>query len=151
MNQKIIIGTFQQTPKFLKDNEYIQNGYVINCISFKRAIRCLFLFHNETMNTWTHLLGAIFFIFLFIYTIFFIKDFKIQLDIIKQDLPLIEQKSLILYEQSSDTKIIYNSIKNIQESFYHYIPKRIYSETIITFFLYITIQRILFPPLNLQY
>ncbi len=134
-NQKIIIGTFQQSPNFLKDNEYIQNGYVINCFSFKRAIRCLFLFHNETMNTWTHLLGAIFFIFLFIYTIFFIKDFKTQLDIIKQDLPLIEQKSLILYEQFSDTKNIYNSIKNIQESFYHYIPKRIYSETINNIFL----------------
>ena len=134
-NSEIIIGTFQQSPKFLKDNEYIQNGYVLDCISFKRAIRCLFLFHNETMNTWTHLLGAIFFIFLFIYTIFFIKDFKIQLDIIKQDLPLIEQKSLILYEISSDTINIYNSIKNIQESFYHYIPKRIYSETINNIFL----------------
>jgi len=86
------------------------------------------------MNTWTHLLGAIFFIFLFIYTIFFIKDFKIQLDIIKQDLPSIEQKSLILYEQSSDNKHIYDSIKNVQESFYHYIPKRIYSETINNIF-----------------
>jgi len=72
--QKIIIGTFEQAPKFLQQNEYIKNGYVINCNSFKNSLRCLFKFHNETMNTWTHLLGSLFFIFLFFYTIFFITN-----------------------------------------------------------------------------
>lgn len=135
-NSKIIIGTFKQAPKFLQDNEYIKKGYIINCTSFKKALRCIFMFHNETMNTWTHLLGAIFFIFLFFYTIFFITNFKIQFNIVKQDISLAEQKSLILYELSpSEMNNIYNSIKNIQESFNNYNQRNIYGETINNIFL----------------
>ena len=33
--QKIIIGTFEQAPKFLQQNEYIKNGYVIIAIRLK--------------------------------------------------------------------------------------------------------------------
>ena len=71
----IIFGSFEQAPKFLQSNEYIKNGYVINCKSFKTAFRCLFKLHNETINTWSHLIGALFFIFLFFYTIFFYYKF----------------------------------------------------------------------------
>lgn len=128
----IIIGNFNQAPKFLQANEYIKNGYVINCTTFKKALRCLFKFHNETVNTWTHLLGAIFFISLIFYTLFFVIDFKIQLDIIKQDLPSIENKMEYINEksQSTTTNDFYNSIKNIHKSFINYIPKTIYEETI---------------------
>ena len=61
---KVIIGKFEEAPKFLQDNEFIKKGYILNCTSFKKALKCLFICHNETMNTWSHLLGAIFFIFL---------------------------------------------------------------------------------------
>ena len=132
----IIIGDFNQAPKFLQENEYIKNGYVINCTSFKKALRCLFKFHNETINTWTHLLGSIFFIFLIFYTLFFIIDFNIQLDIIKQDLPSIESKMKYINEisKSISTNEFYNSIKNIHKSFINYIPKTIYEETINNIF-----------------
>jgi adiponectin receptor len=132
----IIIGDFNQAPKFLQENEYIKNGYVINCTSFKKALRCLFKFHNETINTWTHLLGSIFFIFLIFYTLFFVIDFNIQLDIIKQDLPSIENKMKYINEisKSISTNEFYNSIKNIHKSFINYIPKTIYEETINNIF-----------------
>ena len=129
----IIIGNFNQAPKFLQENEYIKSGYVVNCTTFKKALRCLFLCHNETVNTWTHLLGAIFFITLIFYTIFFVTNFKIQIDIIKKDLPLIEQKAQNLKESSpniTEYNDFYNSIKNIHTSFNNYIQKAIHEETI---------------------
>ena len=135
----IIIGTFEQAPKFLQQNEYIKNGYVINCNSFKNSLRCLFKFHNETMNTWTHLLGSLFFIFLFFYTVFFITNFNIQLNIIKEDnLPSLEKKAVSLYELSPYTmNSFYQSVKKIQKSFNNYNQKEIYSETINSiFYLY---------------
>ena len=133
----IVIGNFEEAPKFLQENEYIRKGYVVNCSSFKRALRCLFKFHNETMNTWTHLLGAIFFIFLIFYTLFFISNFNIQLNIIKDsNLPKVEEKALILYEYSPDTAYkYYNSVKSIQKDFNNYDQKKIYYETINNIFL----------------
>ena len=133
----IVIGNFEEAPKFLQENEYIRKGYVVNCSSFKRALRCLFKFHNETMNTWTHLLGAIFFIFLIFYTLFFIPNFNIQLNIIKNNnLPKVEEKAVILYEYSPDTTYkYYNSVKSIQKDFKNYEQKKIYNETINNIFL----------------
>ena len=133
----IVIGNFEEAPKFLQENEYIRKGYVVNCSSFKRALRCLFKFHNETMNTWTHLLGAIFFIFLIFYTLFFIPNFNIQLNIIKNNnLPKVEEKAVILYEHSPDTTYkYYNSVKSIQKDFNNYEQKKIYNETINNIFL----------------
>lgn len=134
INEKtdIIIGNFNQAPKFLQENEYIRKGYIINCNTFKRALRCLFVFHNESINTWSHLLGSLFFIFLIFYTIFFITNFHIQLEIIKKELPSIEKKAENLKE-ISPTKTMndfYYIIKNIHLNFDNYIQKIIYEETI---------------------
>ena len=132
----IILGSFEQAPKFLQSNEYIKNGYVINCKSFKTAFRCLFKLHNETINTWSHLLGSLFFIFLIFYTFFCITKFNIQLNIIRQDkLPLVEEKAVIIYELSPATMHnYYNKVKNIQKSFNNYKQKTIYNETINSIF-----------------
>ena len=136
LNSKIIIGTLQEAPKFLKNNEYIINGYIINCNTFKNALRCLFKYHNETVNTWSHLLGSIFFLFLIFYTIFFITNFDIQLNFIKKDtLPTIEQKAFYLYELSpGELHNFYESVKNIQNHFNNYNQKIIYNETINNIF-----------------
>ena len=133
---KIIIGTLKEAPSFLKNNEYIINGYVINCNSFKNALKCLFKCHNETINTWSHLLGSIFFFFLVFYTIFFITNFDIQLNLIKKDtLPLIEQKAFYLYELSpEEMHNFYQSVKTIQNNFNNYNQIIIYNETINSIF-----------------
>jgi hypothetical protein len=48
---KVIIGKYEDAPKYLQDNEYIRNGYLINCnYSIKKILKSLFKFSNETVN-----------------------------------------------------------------------------------------------------
>jgi len=61
------IGTWEQSPKFLQDNEYIKYGYRINFNTTKRVLKSLFMWHNETTNIWSHLLAAFLFIGFMIY------------------------------------------------------------------------------------
>ena len=32
--RKLEIGTYQDAPKFIQDNEYIKNGYILNCNTY---------------------------------------------------------------------------------------------------------------------
>ena len=71
--EKIIIGKYSDAPDYLKDNEYIKNGYLINCHSLKLVLRSLFVCSNETINVWSHLLGCFISLFLIIFTATSIK------------------------------------------------------------------------------
>jgi adiponectin receptor len=71
--EKIIIGKYSDAPDYLKDNEYIKNGYLINCHTFKMVLRSLFVCSNETINIWSHLIGCIISILLIILTALFLK------------------------------------------------------------------------------
>ena len=53
------IGEHNQAPDYAKDNEFIQKGYRINFNTPKKIFRSLFMVHNESVNIWTHLLGAL--------------------------------------------------------------------------------------------
>ena len=57
------VGNFEQAPKFMQDNEYIKTGYLLNCTNLKKTFKSLIMWHNETINIWSHLLGAFFFLF----------------------------------------------------------------------------------------
>ena len=39
--------------------QYVQTGHRVNFIDQKTAIKSVCMCHNETVNLWTHLLGAI--------------------------------------------------------------------------------------------
>jgi len=56
---KTFIGHFDHAPDFLKDNQYILTGYRIGFHTPKKVLKSLFMIHNESMNIWTHLFGAI--------------------------------------------------------------------------------------------
>ena len=72
---KVIIGKYEDAPKYLQDNEYIRNGYLINCnYSIKKILKSLFKFSNETVNVLSHLLGTLLAIILIFYTGFFINQ-----------------------------------------------------------------------------
>ena len=71
--EKILIGKYSDAPEYLKDNEFIKNGYLINCHSLKLVLRSLFVCSNETINIWSHLIGCIISILLIIFTTIFIK------------------------------------------------------------------------------
>ncbi|XP_010241589.1 PREDICTED: heptahelical transmembrane protein 1-like [Nelumbo nucifera] len=53
--------SYWDLPDYMKDNEYILDYYRANW-PLKEALSSVFLWHNETLNVWTHLLG--FFLFL---------------------------------------------------------------------------------------
>lgn len=60
------MGSFEEYPDELKDNEYILSGYRCGCHGPGQAAKSLFMWHNETVNVWSHLLGAIVFFILII-------------------------------------------------------------------------------------
>ena len=113
-DSKIKLGTYEEAPKYLKDNEYIKEGYVINCTTFKKTLRSLFLLHNESVNVWSHRIGAISFFFLIWYTIVFITNLQTQISNIRSDASSVANKAKGLREQSSIVmNNIYNSMKEI--------------------------------------
>ena len=58
------MGTYEEYPDSLKDSEFLRTGYRCGCDSSRGALKTLFMWHNETVNIWSHLLGAIGFIVL---------------------------------------------------------------------------------------
>jgi hypothetical protein len=62
------VGHAHEAPKFSRDNEFILSGYRINFHTCETIAKSLCLCHNETMNVWTHLVGALFTVILIIIT-----------------------------------------------------------------------------------
>jgi adiponectin receptor len=62
------VGSIDEAPEFLKDNEFIKNGYRINFSSICNVFKSLFILHNESVNIWSHLLGTLMVIALILYT-----------------------------------------------------------------------------------
>lgn len=69
-DNKIILGTYEECPDFLKDNEFIKKGYRLNCNTITKALKSLCICHNESINVWSHLLGLIMVVGLIVYTTF---------------------------------------------------------------------------------
>jgi hypothetical protein len=66
------IGELKDIPDFMRDNEYIFRGYRIGFNSKRKILKSLFMIHNESVNVWSHLIGAFFFILLIFYTLFYL-------------------------------------------------------------------------------
>ena len=56
-------------PHWLLDNEFLISGHRPPMPSFKQCFASIFRLHTETVNIWTHLLGALFFIIVAIYVV----------------------------------------------------------------------------------
>ena len=118
------IGTFEEAEKFMQDNEFIKGGYLLNCTTFKKAFRSLLLIHNESVNVWSHLLGAIFFFFLIWYTTIFITNLQTQVSNIRSDANSVANKAKEYREESPDIMDnIYNSMKEIELNFRYFYSK----------------------------
>jgi hypothetical protein len=59
------MGKYSDAPHYLRDNEHIIEGYRIGFDSPRKVIKSLFMVHNETVNIWTHLIGAVIVLFFF--------------------------------------------------------------------------------------
>lgn len=56
------ICRIEKAPKWMVDNRFLLGGYRVGFSSFKSTLKSLFELHNELMNVWTHLVGAIIFL-----------------------------------------------------------------------------------------
>ncbi|KAG0009742.1 hypothetical protein BGZ80_002116 [Entomortierella chlamydospora] len=56
------ICTWDDLPQWMRDNPAIVTGYRRATYSYYKCIRSLWFLHNETVNIWSHLLGAVAFI-----------------------------------------------------------------------------------------
>ena len=65
--RKYYIGGIEDYPKEFFDNEYLRRGYRIGFKSWTEISKSVFMWHNETMNIWTHLIGAIIFLVVALY------------------------------------------------------------------------------------
>ncbi|KAI0854421.1 HlyIII-domain-containing protein [Daldinia vernicosa] len=64
VEQKIasaLLVLWDDLPSWRRDNHYIVSGYRPDSNSYWRSFTSLFYIHNDFVNIWTHLLGAIFF------------------------------------------------------------------------------------------
>ncbi|KAG8628106.1 hypothetical protein KVT40_003979 [Elsinoe batatas] len=52
------IASKDRIPGWLRDNDYIINGHPMPTFSYRRSFRLWRCLHMETMNIWTHLVGA---------------------------------------------------------------------------------------------
>lgn len=59
---------FNALPKWLQDNDFLHRGHRPPLPSFKLCFQSIFRLHTETGNIWTHGLGALIFVVLFIYS-----------------------------------------------------------------------------------
>ena len=78
LDNKIIVGKYSEAPDYLKDNEYIKEGYLINCNSFNKVFRSILVCSNETINILSHLIGCIISVLLIIFITCFLKTGKIK-------------------------------------------------------------------------
>ncbi|KAI4868609.1 hemolysin-III related-domain-containing protein [Hypoxylon rubiginosum] len=65
VEQKItsaLIVLWDDLPSWRRDNHFIETGYRSESNSYWRSFTSLFYTHNEFVNIWTHLLGALFFL-----------------------------------------------------------------------------------------
>ena len=106
----IILGNFEDIPKYFQHNEYIKKGYRIKCNSISSALKSLFFLHNESVNIYSHLLGAFFFIFLIWFTSYFITNYKTQLKNVKICLNEIEKENFNISTKIEDDT--FNILKN---------------------------------------
>jgi adiponectin receptor len=68
------VGTWLECPEELRDNEYIIYGYRINYRGWlgKNGVLSTFaLWHNETVNVWSHFIGLLIFFLITCFLIFY--------------------------------------------------------------------------------
>ena len=109
-SKQIILVSYNEAPKHLQDNEYIRKGYLVNCDSMKKVTKSLFMIHNETVNVWSHLLGAILIIVLVVYTAISITNYKTHLSNIKLE-AIDSEICQNLYIMFENLKYIYKKYK----------------------------------------
>ncbi|KAI1496120.1 hemolysin-III channel protein Izh2 [Biscogniauxia marginata] len=56
--ERTLLLLWDELPAWRRDNAYIVSGYRPDSNSYAASLRSLFYMHNESVNIWTHVLGA---------------------------------------------------------------------------------------------
>lgn len=79
------------------DNEYIERGYRINHNSCCSAVKSIGSCHNETVNVWSHLGGAIFFLLIMCSLAFFMPSRQFEFNSHLQFTYRADQEAIVGY------------------------------------------------------
>ena len=72
--QKQHVFHASDVPTWMQWDPYIQRGYRTQLNSFKRCFWSLFYLHNESINTWSHVLAGIYFLAVLLATDYWIAQ-----------------------------------------------------------------------------
>ena len=100
------ITTIEDAPQWIVDNKYLWHGYRKNYNSLRAAASSMFHKHNETMNVWTHLVGAIIFIICLTYLVLNFEKTKTIYNDFKQEV-----------QNSNITQLLKESTQKISTAF----------------------------------
>lgn len=75
--RKLRLLGVHQIPTWQRDNDYIHTGYRVQ-YGWSGALRSLCTLHNETMNVWTHLVGALSALVLLILTLLYLSPYGLH-------------------------------------------------------------------------
>jgi hypothetical protein len=97
--KKHYIGHVKEAHQFTLDNEFIVHGYRINFHSCNKILNSLCMCHNETVNVWTHLVGALFTFLLIVVTFSMVGAYGERLNSLQQKE---ENRNKVHYEKFKD-------------------------------------------------
>lgn len=125
IENEVRIGKFDEAPDYLRDNEYIKRGYLLNCHSIKLVLRSLFRWSNESLNVWTHLLGCLLAVVFIFYTGMYVKSTLFR-NLSDQEFSVLKtnvESTLIPWKSKLETDLTNNkdTLKNIQNFPFIYI------------------------------
>ena len=66
------LGPKNEAPDWETDGYWIETNWRINYDTHEKCLKTVFMWHNETVNVWSHLLGCIFFGSLLIWISFYL-------------------------------------------------------------------------------
>lgn len=133
-----------EAPEWLRDNEFIKRGYRIHFTSFTKITKSLFMYHNESVNVWSHLLGAMFVVILVLYTSLYLESksesiyavfdekwnqFNEDFDQFTNQLPSLENITHNMEHTYQETKEKFNnytaSLKNRTINYFHSLEDKL--------------------------
>ena len=103
--KKPFIGDIEEYPEELRFNTWILSGYRCCFYTYESIFRSLFMWHNETINVWSHLLGKLFYIYVIIWLYSTYPKMSFAAEQYEQSNPdLIEDLNLILTNSTPSHK-----------------------------------------------
>ena len=72
------IGKISEAPVYMRFNPYILTGYRINFTTPLRAAKSILMIHNESCNVWSHLIGALYFLFMLVYVLMYMQPPSVE-------------------------------------------------------------------------